>query len=143
MKLHTDTLTERDVHVALDDLPNVYAEVKAQGSRSRDHALDVYLTGNSPHRPNRNYDGDVYAATWDEWGIMLARLFYLDPSMTCRQYANAEDFHWQTGYRFRHLMPSEMHRAHKWEFHGMPGENYCECGAVKRWHVGQRTNISA
>lgn len=35
MRLHTDTLTERDIHAAIGDLPAIYAEAMTFGSRTR------------------------------------------------------------------------------------------------------------
>lgn len=133
MRLHTNTLTERDIYEAVADMDNVFVQVTRHGSRQRDHAFEVYLTGNSPHRPNRAFDSDEHAATWDEWGLFLARLFRIDPTMTSRYYADEAEFNYRTGWRFTDEHTLVMHRKHKWEFVGMPGENYCECGAVRRW----------
>lgn len=80
------------------------------------------------------------AATWDEWGIVLARLFDADPdAFVPGAYESAEHFHWATGGRFANGGPAEMHDQHKWEYLGPVATlayhvHTCpKCGAVKRY----------
>src|SRR5690606_5925788 len=102
MRFHTDTLEPADIYRMTADLAGVYADTNTRhGSRSRDHALEVKLTGNSNNRPNAGYGSssgnpDDRAATWDEWGIVIARMFDADPDMTCRAYNGVDDFHEKT-----------------------------------------------
>lgn len=112
--------TARDSALAL---PGVDVDVTARGSRSHARSLDVYLTGTSSRRPNNRGNGDDYAATWDEWGMFLARLFAADPDMVAGTVANpiyacAAHFHWATGSRFYSLTPDKQHRNHRWEYGG-------------------------
>ena len=133
MRIHSDKLTPQDVHKACRarGMTNVYAEVVVRGSRSRKGALEVKLTGNSNHRPNSgNYGaGDDYAARWDEWGIVIAELFALDPRATIGHYPDAYTFHAYTVGRFRRLRGSETHLQHRWNQGGALGQLACKCGA--------------
>jgi len=169
MRIHTNTLTETDVWTfvrgvnAIGDrsgppaLTGVGGTAVSHGSRTHARALEVQLTGTSPRRPNtgtRGSDSDVYAATWDEWGMMLARLFHRDPAMVVGSvgrpiYLNAEHFHWATGNRFAApmsydaLTSATQHRNHGWEYVGeLVGGRYsvnsCKrgpapCGALRRF----------
>ena len=141
MKLHTDKLTSADIYKATYDLPGVSVDVTPKGSRSKDHAFDVRLTGTSPRRPNsgRSGAGDEYAATWDEWGIFFARLYEIDPEMTNWAYDNSDDFHWKTAARFHALIPAQQCRVHKFEYTGSAATGsyhvaQCnKCEAIKRY----------
>jgi hypothetical protein len=111
------------------------------GSRTHSHAFNVTLEGSSNRRPNpgsgQGGDPDARAATWEEWGMFLARVFAADPAARTTGgggYDGADDYHWQTGDRFRTLTPNGQHKRHAWQV-GTPGEQRCECGAVRRWNV--------
>lgn len=123
-------------------------DLTAHGSRSHVRSLNLYLFGTSYHRPNgREYGPDEYAATWDEWGIVLARLFTVDPdaivgSVKRPTYAGAAHFHWATDDRYRTLTPDAQHKRHRWTWGGDAGNattgrvysmHACEgCDAVMR-----------
>ncbi len=100
--------------------PGVYLDVTVHGSRTRDHAAEVHLYAYDPRpvtrngrpalsrrRPNGGTRGglsDVYAATYDEWGAFLARVFATRSNVTIpRVYADAFAFHRMTGGRFSDL----------------------------------------
>lgn len=117
MRIHTDSLTPRNVHETLMGLPGVYAEVAEHGSRSKHHALEVRLTGTSPYR---TMDGEDQAATWDEWGVVMRRLFNLDPDMVIgnnsKNFETRAGFELRTGDRFDDaLVPADTHPRHRWE----------------------------
>lgn len=65
----------------------------------------------SARRPNdrgASRGWDAYAATWDQWGVLLSNLFYIDPRMKVGghkhpYYDGADDFHRQTGERFKRV----------------------------------------
>lgn len=140
MRIHSDILTARDIYRATSarGMTGVYAEVTSHGSRKRHHAFNLMLTGTSSRRPNsgnRGADSDDYAATWDEWGMVLAELYAIDPNMDATYYASADDFHWKTGGRFYSLTAVDQHGrgGHRWEFDGVPREHECKCGAVRRF----------
>lgn len=123
MRIHSDILTGQDIHYAMRRAGHaVQAAYTEHGSRRRDHAFNVTLTGTSSRRPNSgnrgagSYGGD-YAATWDEWGMFLAELFRRDPAAVVPDiYESGEHFRWVTGARFDTLTPEQQHGAagHKW-----------------------------
>ena len=121
MKLHTDTLTYKDIYDACRKAGSgVGVDSTRKGSRSRDHAFDVSLTGTSTRRPNSGQSGagDDYAATWDEWGMFFAHLYSVDPQMKCWAYDDADDFHFKTASRFHALTPDQQCKNHKWDYQG-------------------------
>jgi hypothetical protein len=83
-------------------------KLERHGSRSRDHAFDVKLEGESRRRPNGGSSGveygSGYAATWDQWGVFLAVLFDLDPNALTPYDSGREAFTARTHERF---MPTE------------------------------------
>lgn len=138
MRLHSDILTWNDLLTATRaaGMRGVFMETSEHGSRIRDHAFEVKLTGNSPRRPNGGVrpGKDDHAATWDEWGMFLADLFKIDPGMVagdsgCPAYDGAENFHKATMGRFETLTADDQHRSHKWENIGARLFE-CKCGAT-------------
>ena len=149
MKIHTDTLTGMDVDLAARD---VFVDYMPVGSQSRDHGFNVTLSTDHGTR-RRNSQAEAtgeYAATWDEWGIFIGRLFVTDPNAIVGQYNGANDYHWQTGHRFNGFPFAEC-PSHKWQPPGgdyqykgelqADGTTVCEseckkgCGAIKRWRL--------
>jgi hypothetical protein len=136
MRIHLSALSHVDVNAALA-LSQTYAEKwEWHGSRRRPHALEITLRGNSKRRPNygtgpRTDDG--YAATWDQWGVFLAKLFEVDPTITCDYYADADEFHTRTAGRFEDLsVIPPLDHDHAWKFVGV--RTYaCKCGATRTW----------
>lgn len=142
MRLHSDKITEADIHAATRNLPGVYATVTAHGSRSRQQAFEVRLEGNGSHRNSGRYGSDTYsqAATWDEWGAVMGYLYGIDPhavwgpSEKNAAYNGVNDFDFRTGDRFdaSGTLPSDTHKRHNWEYVPVR-EAYCtRCSAVKR-----------
>lgn len=154
MRIHTDTLTSTDLYSAAM-IARVDLDLTINGSRSRERAFNVTLTGESKRRPNSGQRGagDDYAATWDQWGIFLAVLFYVDPSMVTPYYADANVFDQRTAGRFRsrdvervtgdpaavqnrNFWPLDAHGDHRFTYQGVPREQSCtKCSAVQRWAV--------
>jgi hypothetical protein len=104
MKIHTN-LTRHEM-ITLDyGIDGVYAEYTEHGSRKRGRAFDFHLVADQREGRRRGNSGHYgagydYAATWDEWGIVFARLFALDPEADCYAYHGAADYHFKTGNRF-------------------------------------------
>ena len=75
---------------------------RREGHRSMSHryAVEVILSGDSPHRINSSEFGHEQAATWDQWGIFLAVLYAADPTVKSWAYNGAEEFHRVTCNRF-------------------------------------------
>ncbi len=83
MRIHT-SLTENDLRKALPK--GVQAYITPHGSRKRDRAYEVtlYVIGkDSLHRRYANSgqygNAEDVAATWDEWGVWMDRLYRKDP----------------------------------------------------------------
>lgn len=116
----------------------MYATASQHGSRARQRAFEVSLEGNG-HLKNSGHYGAAadQGATWDEWGVIIARLFYLDPhafwgSAKRPTYAGAEDFHELTGDRFRSLeIPSDTHKRHRWD---PAGDRHYSCHTCSATH---------
>lgn len=150
MRIHSDTLTNRDLANAATIARVSFDKWEDKGSRKRDHAFEVTLTGESRRRPNSGNVGasDAYAATWDQWGVFLAVLFSIDPAMVTPYYKDATEFHYRTRDRFlprstREVVdnkivvthwPADAHGDHTFRFDGTPFEQSCtKCSAVQRW----------
>lgn len=130
MHIHTDKLTHADIVDAVrgagvEISPNVWtvrltdAGVKHYGSRSRARSFRFMVQGTSSRAPgfNRAEFPGQKAATWDEWGMILAELFRRDPyAFVPDVYESGEHFRWVTGGRFDTLTPDQQHGAagHEW-----------------------------
>lgn len=133
MRIHTDHLTREDFWNASRFARVDFDRFNLCGSRSRLAAWDITLTGESRRRPN-NGSSDAYAATWDQWGVFLGFLFYIDPDMITPPYRNSSEFHVKTDFRFDGVWPADAHGDHTFRYHGSPGEQDCtKCNARKRW----------
>lgn len=119
----------------------VYLErYERHGSRTHTCAVEVILSGDSPHRINSPEFGHENAASWDQWGIFLAVIYAADPSARSWAYSSDEDFHRQTGGRFNPGYPghvdSQRHpeyrrTSHRWEADTAPeGTPWAE----RTWH---------
>jgi len=158
MRIHSNTLTYSDLAWSARIARADY-EIDKTGSRSRDHAFTVHLTGESRRSPNRRGKNEpgTKAATWDQWGVFIAMLFSKGPDMVVGSvaypyYEDSDDFHYRTGNRFvpRPLTdlvntateiraaywPADAHGDHRFKYNGVPFEQSCtKCSAVQRWHA--------
>src|SRR6478609_11159459 len=93
MRLHADTLTASDIYNAAR-IARADVEVTRHNSRSRGHAFNVTLTGESRYTTNTgSYGaGRDRAATWDQWGVFLSVLFDKDPTLASPYYENRAVF---------------------------------------------------
>lgn len=141
MRIHSNYLKLSDVYAATADLPGVYATVSEHGSRSHARAFEVQLTGNGYARNTGTGGADSYetGATWDEWGVFLARLFNLDANALCGSvkypvYRDGYNFHRQTMDRFESLdLPDDTHKRHTWAYR-RPGFWACKkCSAERTY----------
>lgn len=110
MRIHSNTLTRSDIVSALRQ-PEIAPDIELVtfgvfSSRKRQRAYEVQLgtddktSGPTKSRHYKNSGthgaGQIWAATYDEWGFFLADLFRLDPNAIAGQYNGADDFHAQT-----------------------------------------------
>lgn len=141
MRIHSDVLTESDVYSAAQFAGVRVVDLDVKGSQSRGKAFNFTLSGSGAHR-SQWASSDHQAATWDEWGIVLNRLFVVDPLAHTGKngYLSAEHFHWMTADRYRTLTPDDQHRRHNWLSGDTNGRSVgnayrvfsCKCGAVGR-----------
>lgn len=134
MRIHTNRFHAGDIYAAAGFAAGAIVEyVREHGSRTRARSYDFYITGNSSHRPGFGKETiGEYAATWDQWGLLLGHLFSIDPDAHTGRcgYRSSADFHYKTAHRFvpGFIRPEDTHRRHKWQ------PNYdrtwlCDCGA--------------
>ena len=145
MRIHSNTLTSQDVYNAARVARATVETLSEHGSRSRARAFEVKLSGESRRRPNGgNYgaDRDVFAATWDQWGVFLQILFDADPDLTIpRAYADRDEYVYRTDARFTKIgggwadyWPADAHGDHTFRYAGIPYTQACtKCSAVQRW----------
>lgn len=136
MKIHSDILTESDVHEATRaaGMRGVYADVATRGSRSRKRSLDVKLSGTSNRMQNPGTgprDNVDNAATWDEWGMVIQALFEKDSEAVIGMYDSQAAFDAYTGGRFEKLTQPYQHPNHRWLYNEKLGYHECtSCEAV-------------
>lgn len=162
MRIHSNVISYTDIANATQGLQGVYASASQHKSRTHKAAFEVSMTGNSFYGRNTGKYGqdnsNGNAATWDEWGVFLGRLYVIDPEMVVGNaknpiYASAEHFHWSTGNRFLSgmsnpsltMLPADTHPRHKWEYQGemVTGAYYVhackKCSAIRRFMAYGRT----
>lgn len=112
MRLHSDTLTVRDLTEAAGKLEGVWLDdYSVHGSRSRKVGIEFRLAAEKgPGRRRRNtgthgvedayMPARTYAATWDEHGYFFADLFEIDPEAIIGPYKGVDDFHAKTHYAY-------------------------------------------
>lgn len=136
MRIHTDSIKYSDLLDAAK-VARVEVEITSHGSRKRDHAYNVNLTGESKRRPNRRHESDEFAATWDQWGVFIAHLFSVDSDAVFGSMYDGEDeFHYRTAYRFdiEGFWPADAHGDHRFRYNGVPYQQDCtKCSATQRW----------
>lgn len=132
MLIHTNTITAGQLYSTLAGLEtlnlvtaNLHFEVLTEhGSRKRDHAFEIQLGACDKVKGDKrgwknsgtNGAGDVYAATYDEWGYFLAALYHLDKSTWCQCHGDLDGFRENTeGHRlnsrqevFDYMAPTEL-----------------------------------
>lgn len=127
-----------------------FAKLEEHKSSSHARAFEVALTGSGPYRTQ---DGENLAATWDEWGAVMAAIFDADPDArmggTAKRpiYADRDHFHFATGDRFHKrvttkdyplvsiplgytYMPEDTHPRHSWDYNGA-GFECRKCSATR------------
>ena len=123
MKIHSNIITEQDIREAVPQgcyLAGHYnrdgidwASVHVEGSRSHERGFTVRLSGSSKSTMQRLPDK---AATWDEWGIFIDRLFTIDPDAKIGWYADRDDFISKTRdeYERCHTYRPDLGRTAPW-----------------------------
>lgn len=103
MKIHSDRITHGNIIDATPD--GVRVTVDPVGSRKRSQGFIVYAAAvpgvdaydvKRRYNPTRKIGDAVKAATWQDWGDMIAALFAIDPDAIIGNYNGADDFVDQT-----------------------------------------------
>lgn len=93
MRIHTDNLGHAAIRHAADYAGVSVELLEARGSRKRDHAFEVALSGSSPYNGGSSkVEWPYKAATWDEWGQFIDYLFTLEPDAIIGHYDGDADF---------------------------------------------------
>jgi hypothetical protein len=93
MRIYSDILTKEDLYRELGDMPDVLLEhCRPFSSRSTRYGYEVYLEGlGGRHKRHRN-GREGKAATWDDYGVWMARLFAIDPNARIAHYNGYDQF---------------------------------------------------
>jgi hypothetical protein len=140
VRIHSDFIEAADIRKAARFAGVGFTRFDLKGSRSREAAFDILLTGDSGRRQN---GGEDEAASWDQWGIVLGHLHRLDPNLKTPYYEGGDHFIWATGGRYTEDFTAiDCHRQHLWGLNrtATTGSYYvteCErgknpCGAIQR-----------
>jgi len=99
----------------------------------------------SRRHPNERSRSGYWAATWDQWGVLLSILYTRDPSMRVGGYKrpvyrDAYDFHTSTGRRFEGITSlselSDFHGDHTFRSTTPYVSRCTHCTAMRQWgHV--------
>jgi hypothetical protein len=138
MKLYANEIAEKEImDAALQAGASVEKLIVNRGRRYA-RSFDVILSGSGARRSQWR-DQEVQAATWDEWGIFMARLFDHEPEMRIGPYRDRDHFRWSTGERYDDLEPAEQHKIHRWRYswhdYHMQVQECDHCEAVRRFEL--------
>lgn len=106
MKIKSDIITRATVGTAVTTTPGVtfidtnardgwYEPIREFKPRSHEYGFEIFLTGSSPYNAaHQSNQGGEYekAATWDEWGIVIDKLYAVDPNAQIGHYTSRADF---------------------------------------------------
>ncbi len=100
MKVWSDTLSTDDIRHATAGTGAWVAELsRIDNPRTRAHGWNIYLEGSSPYRSQAT---GGKAATWDQWGLWMARVFELDSDARIGPYDGRQSFIEQTTEQMEH-----------------------------------------
>lgn len=104
MRIYSDTLNWLAIRHAYDDVAHLCPQVYLEGSlvttngRRRSMTYDLHLEGHGARHTRWTNTGrhgageGIKAATWMDWGWIIAALFRHEPSAVIGQYDGREDF---------------------------------------------------
>ena len=111
MIIRSDTITRADIGNAAQSVPGVnfintnardgwFEPIREFKPKGYANGFEIFLTGSSPYAAAHQdtVHGGQYekAATWDEWGIVIDKLYAIDPSARIGHYTDRSDFIEQT-----------------------------------------------
>ena len=115
--LHLDTATQYATQMVPHHGYLYVGDLEVSKSRSRKWGMTFRLSGDGTHSRRRINTGKMgagvdYAATWDQWGWVLAFLFDIDPRATVStgyRYDGFDNYHGQT--KGAYLLTDDTARA--------------------------------
>lgn len=117
MRIYTNEIAEKEIMDAAQYARVSIERLRVRGSRKWERSFDVILSGSGARRSQ--YASHAFpSATWDEWGMFLARLFDREPGIKAGPYRDRDHFRWSTGARYDDLLPAEQHKVHRWQYDG-------------------------
>lgn len=116
MKVRSNIITRATIGTAVANVPGVtftdtesregwYEPIREFKPRDYAYGFEFFLTGTSRYG-NQRSGGREKAATWDEWGIVIDALYFVDPSARIGCYESRSDFIEKTA--------AERHRIAQW-----------------------------
>ncbi len=104
MKVYSNIITRATVGTAVNESPATFQNthslegwfepIREFTPRGGGNGFEFFLSGSSPYRAQ--HDREEFAATWDEWGIVIDALYFVDPNARIGHYKNRADFFAQT-----------------------------------------------
>jgi len=118
VKVRSNIITRATVGRAVIDTPGVdfidtesregwYEPIREFKPRQYANGFEFFLSGSSPYAAQHGY-GEK-AATWDEWGEVIAKLYAVDPGARIGHYSDRADFIRQT----RSFVESDYNRSQR------------------------------
>lgn len=98
MKIHSNVIDSHHIIRAAAATGVRFGRFGESGSRSYKRAFDVILTGSSRHKVMHN--PHIVAATYDEWGWFISRLYDIDTDAKIGPYKHSADFAEKTEWKF-------------------------------------------
>lgn len=95
MKIYSHTLTAQDVHHAVNGIDHVWIDdsgVRCFTARDGRKGFEVYLEGYGDRHTRARNLREGKAATWDDWGVFIERLFKIDPNAQIAHYNGRSNF---------------------------------------------------
>jgi len=105
MKIRSNIITRANVAEALRTVPVNFINTNARDGwyepirefkpKGYANGFEIFLTGSSPYNAaHQSNQGGYYekAATWDEWGVVIDRLYAVDPDAQIGHYTSQADF---------------------------------------------------
>jgi hypothetical protein len=106
VKIYSDIITELDVRKAFQKARDTHdcdisiEDIRTWCPRAYGYGVEVFaeslrgtrVTGHVPARACGPRDGYPRAASWDDWGYVIAELFSIDPQARVGFYDSRDDF---------------------------------------------------
>lgn len=101
MIVRSNIITRATIGAAVGAVPGIgfqdtrsregwYEPIREFKPRSFEYGFEFFLKGSSSYRAR--HSEEFAAATWTEWGIVIAKLYEVDPNAQIGSYHNRRDF---------------------------------------------------